>query len=349
MTDGQDPSLGLVQEAANAIWDQRYATNTGLPGSTPNQGDPIDYTQHPFLYVHSILLPVTGRPDTTLRADIGRRHLTPPPERVLSIGAGTAHNEEALVREGFAQTIVVYEMSQAAITSAAERIAGQEYANRIDLRCADILTEDLPDATFDAVYIQAAIHHFVKIEEMYQLIHRVLKPGGLLIFDEYIGPDHHQFPPDLMEIMDALNACLDTRYRHDHLTGQLRNQLPRPSLEWMLQHDPSEGVHASRILPLTYQYFDVIERIGTGGTIMRPFFCGILRNFDFSDPKDQTIARLIINTEQQLIKSGIIPHYHMAVVAKRRDVPRAPLTEAQCARIAYEDWNPAILDAFAAP
>lgn len=62
---------------------------------------------------------------------------------------------------------------------------------------------------------------------------------------------------------------------------------------------------------------------------------------DWTDPKDQTIARLIILFEQVLTRHGVIPSYHTAVVGHRRDAPRAALTEAEAARINYADW-PAI-------
>ena len=75
-----------------------------------------------------------------------------------------------------------------------------------------------------------------------------------------------------------------------------------------------------------------------GGAIMRPFFTGILPNFDWSDPKDQTVARLIILLEQVLTRHGVIPSYHTTVVGRRRDTVRAPLTEAEAARINYADW-----------
>jgi hypothetical protein len=107
----------------------------------------------------------------------------------------------------------------------------------------------------------------------------------------------------------------------------------------MLQHDPSEGVHSSRILPLTYQWFDLVHRADYGGTIMRPFFTGILPNFNWDDPKDQTVARLVILTEQLLTERGIIPHYNTSVVARRRDVPGPPLTAEEAARINYTGWQ----------
>lgn len=340
---------GPTQESATEIWDRRYVTNTGLTGGDGVHGDPLDCNTYPFLYRNSVLKRTTGDPDVSLQSYIGQRHLTPPLARALVIGAGTAEHEEGLIRDGYVENIVAYEMSQAAVESARERISKQPYAHKIELRCADALEDGLPDSSFDLVYIRAAIHHFFNIEEMYALMHRVLKPDGLLIFSEFIGPDHHQFPPDLIEIMDEITACLDTSYRHDVTSNALREQNPRPSLEWMLAHDPSEGVHSSRILPLTYQYFDVVERMDWGGSILRPFFCGILPNFDFSNPKDQTVGRLIILLEEKLIQHGVIPHHFAGIVARRRAVPRNPLTETQSARIAYADWDPAILDQDATP
>jgi hypothetical protein len=61
----------------------------------------------------------------------------------------------------------------------------------------------------------------------------------------------------------------------------------------MLEMDESEGVHSSQILPLTYKYFDVIHRVDYGGTLLRPFFVGILNNFDYTDGTHQSILKSI--------------------------------------------------------
>ena len=229
-------------------------------------------------------------------------------------------------------------MSRTAVDRGRERLAQAGFSDRIELRSADVLDEDLPTGGFDMVFVQAAIHHFDRIDEMFELMHRVLCPGGLLIYDEYVGPDLHVWDDKVIEVMDEINAALSPRYLWDTLTQARRLTGPRPSREWMLEHDPSEGVHASRILPLTYQWFDVVDRSDFGGSILRPFFTGILPNFDWNDPKDQTVASLIVLIEQLLTRHGVIPHYHTSVVARRREKPREPLTEKQASRIAYSDW-----------
>jgi SAM-dependent methyltransferase len=335
-------------EDATRIWDQRYEGNEHVGTQPVIESDPTDYTQHRFLYQHAIAKPQTGSLEGYNLDRVGREFLTPPPARMLALGSGMAFTEEYIVRNNFAQHVTAYEMSPTACERARARFAEAGLSDRIEMRAGDVLEDNLPSGSFDVVFVQAAIHHFDRIDDMFVLMHRVLRPGGLLVYDEYVGPDLHVWTPDIVALLDELNDCLAPAYRMNAHTGTLRERGPIPSREWMLEHDPSEGVHASRILPLTYQYFDVIDRADYGGTIMRGFFSGLLRNFDWSDPKDQTVGRLIVLIEHLMTRHGVIPHYQTSIVARKRAVPRAPLTEEQAARIAYADW-PGLPEEPAAP
>jgi ubiquinone/menaquinone biosynthesis C-methylase UbiE len=323
---------------ANSIWNQRYRDGAGAVTEVGTVGDPLDYTTHPFLWREAIARRITGSLNGDPPLDVASKHLSTPAERMLAIGSGLASMEEWYVKCGFAKHCLAYEASRTAVEKARQRIDAEGLSDRLEIRCADPMEDNLPDATFDLVFVQAAIHHFFKIEEMFQLMHRVLKPGGLLIYDEYVGPDHLIFDDKTLDLMDAIDQCLAPSYRFDSQTRKERHGVNRATLEQMIEFDPSEGVHASEILPLTYQYFSVIDRRDYGGTFMRPFFTGILNNFDFTDEKDQTVARLIVLLEEMLLKHSIISHAHTVVVARRRDIPRAPLTPAERERIAFDDW-----------
>ena len=330
-----------IQTDATSVWDERYEKG-GHVGTAPTiEGDPVDYTQHKFLYSHSIGKPTTGSLDGWPVEFFARSHLRERPARVLAIGSGMAFIEEHLLAHDLVGHITAYEMSPTACKAATARVADKPYADRLVMKSADVLHEDLATGAFDMVFVQAAIHHFFEIEEMFKLFHRVLRPDGLLWYDEYVGPDHHMYDRHVMDLMNGINDCLAPRYRRDVVAneGRVRDSVPEPSLEFMMQHDPSEGVHASRILPLTYQYFDVLQRQDYGGAVMRPFFTGILPNFDWNDDADQTIARLVIEFEQVLTRQGIIPSYHTMVLARRLEVPAPPLTAEQASRITYADWT----------
>lgn len=334
-----DPSP-LDEARARAFWDEKHAWDVAIQACGEAAAlDPIDYTRHWFLYNHSVSKPLTGDCGKYWLDEIGGRHFRPRPERMLALGCGPAFVEEQILERDFAGTIVAYDTSEVAIASARERLAGTPWADRMDLRCADFLSAGIPDASFDAVFVEAALHHFVDLEETFRLMHRVLRPGGILLFDEYVGPDLQQYPPELETLLGRINACLAPDLRRDFETAEVRESVEACPIEVQMQRDPTEGVHASDILPLTYRYFEVIERRDYGGTIVRPLFNRILRNWRLaSDPKDQTIAQLIVLLEHELLRAGVIPTHNTIVVARPRSVPSDPLSPAEVDRIAYADW-----------
>jgi SAM-dependent methyltransferase len=61
--------------------------------------------------------------------------------------------------------------------------AAEKYCPEADLKVADLENERLPyaDATFDVVYSKSVIEHFYYPERIIAEIHRVMKPGGLII------------------------------------------------------------------------------------------------------------------------------------------------------------------------
>jgi SAM-dependent methyltransferase len=329
---------GPPKPAATSIWDDRYREGKLACAQERVESDPIDYTQHPFLYQHAIAKRLTGSLDGNPLDLIAQRFFRPPARKMLALGSGMAFVEQWFVEGGHVEHVLAFEQSAVAVEAAKQRIAKAGLAARIELRADDVMHAGLDPGQYDVVMVQASLHHFFNIEEMFALMHSVLKPGGLLVYDEYVGPDHHMYEPEVMALMDEVNACLAPAYRFDVLRQETREQIPRGTLEWMKNMDPSEGVHASMILPLTYKYFDVEYRGDFGGAFMRPFFVGILPNFDFGDPKDQTVARLIVLVEELLTRYAVIPNYHTRVVARRRDVPRTDVAPADLQRINYADW-----------
>ncbi len=293
----ESPPRELEREVALEFWNEKHAHDV----ANQEAPDPIDYTRHWFLYNHSVSKPLTGDCAKYWLDEIGARWLRPRPERMLALGCGPAFIEEQILERDLAGTIVAYDTSEVAIASARERIAARPFKGRMDLRCANVLEAGIPDASFDAVFVEAALHHFTALDETFALMHRVLRPGGLLLFDEYVGPDLQQYPPELEALLTRINACLAPQLRRDFESGEVRETVEKCPVEIQMQRDPTEGVHASRILPLTYRWFDVVERLDYGGTIMRPLFNRILLNWDFpNDPKDQTIAQLIVLLEHEL-------------------------------------------------
>lgn len=333
MTNNKD------ETTTSSVWDKRYEDGELACTQKIVNADPIDYTQHPFLYKQSTAKQSTGDAEGAPLQLVAERYLKPAAKKMLAVGSGLAFAEEWLAKNGYVEHIVAFEASSVAVDSARERILSLGLQDRIEMRCGDVLSAGLQKGEFDAVFVQAAIHHFYNIDEMFAFFHYVLKPNGLILYDEYVGPDHHMYESEVMDLMDEVNECLAPSYRWDVIRKATREEVPRATLEWMLDMDPSEGVHSSKILPLTYKYFDVEFRRDYGGTFMRPFFVGILPNFDWDDVKDQTVARLIILMENLLIRHGVIPSYHTRVVGRRKDTPSDDLNAEETRKINYSNWR----------
>ena len=94
-----------------------------------------------------------------------------------------AFAEEILVKSGYVERLVAFESSAAAVDSARERFKTAGLQDRIEMRCGDVMSAGLKQGEFDVVFVQAAIHHFYNIEEMFEFFHYVLKPGGLILYD----------------------------------------------------------------------------------------------------------------------------------------------------------------------
>ena len=131
---------------ATSIWDERYEKGEHVGSQPVIEGDPIDYTQHKFLYQHAVAKPLTGDLDGWSIDMIARRFLQPPAGRVLALGIGMAFVEEHLVANGYAEHITGYEMSRSAVEAAKARVADKPYADKLELRAGDVLDAEPADA-----------------------------------------------------------------------------------------------------------------------------------------------------------------------------------------------------------
>jgi 2-polyprenyl-3-methyl-5-hydroxy-6-metoxy-1,4-benzoquinol methylase len=127
-----------------------------------------------------------------------------PLARCLSLGCGNGGLERQLASLGAFEFCHAYDAAEGAIQWAKKR-AGQLGIDNIDYRIADVNELTLPAATYDAVWISLAMHHFEALEHINLQIKSALKPGGLLILQEYVGPSRFQFPSRQKE---AINLCL---------------------------------------------------------------------------------------------------------------------------------------------
>ena len=278
-----------------------------------------------------------------------------PVERALSLACGHGHVERLLAERGVFELCLGLDLAPAAIEEA-RRLAAEGGHGGLQYEVADINRLELESNSFDLVLAVGALHHMSELAHVIEEVHRALKPGGLLVANEYVGPDRwqvtprqyelinaaiHLIPPDLRERREenywpgwlwpltkleprlarsrlnllapvhALRRLLGRR----HAFGRLYD--PPPAWYWRLR-DPSEGVHASRILSLIEQRFDEVDVRPYNGSIL--YFAldqAFFRRYDESDPRHRRTLELLFEIEREMTSIGEVTAGAAHVVARK--------------------------------
>jgi SAM-dependent methyltransferase len=114
-----------------------------------------------------------------LRKALGRREL-PVFERGLEIGAGTGYFTLNLMRAGVVREAVCTDISSGMLS--ALRANARELGLEVRTVAGDAERLEAPDESFDLVFGHAVLHHLPDLERAFAEFHRVLRPGGTLVF-----------------------------------------------------------------------------------------------------------------------------------------------------------------------
>ena len=242
-----------------------------------------------------------------------------PPRRALSIGCGEGIIERVVRERDICQLIEGGDVAEGALARARE-LAAEAGLDGLTYRVLDLNADELPEERYDVVYSHAALHHVYELEHALDQIRRTLKPGGILILNEFVGPSRMQFPQEHLELADLLVAVIPERLRKNLRGGaELKTEAPRLPLGEMLRVDPSESVRSAEIPHQVASRFLVRHHVPFGGTLFLLVLNDIAGNFRDGDPEAEAVVDLVAHLEGLLIDSRVLPSYHSYLVAERVD------------------------------
>ena len=242
------------------------------------------------------------------------------PIKALSLGCGFGIIERVLRRSDFCQIIHGVDVAGNAVESA-RNTAQAEGLDGLTYKVADLNTVQLPAKTYDIVYAHAALHHIFQLEHILDQIKHTLKPGGLLVAYEYIGPSQMQFPRRDLELADIFIKLIPERYRKLQRRKGIKEEAFRFSLDVMNRSDPSEGIRASEIVPLIASRFEIKHFRYVGGTLLLLIFNEIAGNFNEDDAEIMPFVEALITLDNFLIDNSVLSSYHAYIVAQKTDNP----------------------------
>ncbi|HSR66851.1 MAG TPA: class I SAM-dependent methyltransferase [Acidobacteriota bacterium] len=104
-------------------------------------------------------------------------------KRVLEIGCGRGVGVEVIFKRFGAGHVTALDLDPAMIEQAKQRLSHIP-ADKLTLSVGDATAIKAPDAEFDAVFDFGIVHHIPDWQGAIREVARVLKPGGLFLFEE---------------------------------------------------------------------------------------------------------------------------------------------------------------------
>ena len=197
----------------------------------------------------------TGDPTKWWVDDFKERFCPEPLGHGLVLNCGNGWVERELVDNGIVKTVTAFDSSWDLLCAAA-RDRGSRAIHYVR---ADANTVSFAPACFDVVFNVAALHHVQYLDRPCRVLCEALKPSGVLVSFDYIGPHRNQYSRGHWRRIVRVNRRLPPAVR--------KQRLRRALLPYMLHVDPTEAIHSELILAMVARYFDIFERHDTGGGI----------------------------------------------------------------------------------
>jgi len=238
-------------------------------------------------------------------------NITTPLNDAISLGAGGGQLELDLVKQRVVQRIVGYDLSRTRVHMARNAVP-PHLSTRVRYEVQD-MESFMPPFQVDLVVLKMAFHHIQNLEAVSQHLHKILKPNGLIYFDEFVGPARWQFLQSDIDVCNRLLQVLDANFSKNVRSGRTK-RCGRPSMQAMLDNDPSEAARSDELIPALVRagFRQVVSRT-YGGSIFAWLFSQIMGNFE----RHPDAVRLIMEFERILEDKKLsAPHHVFAIFEK---------------------------------
>ena len=278
--------------------------------------DPLQGWLDSAIVLEKYLQPrISGFANVNWLVGLAQRLRIPKGGRWLSLGCGTGDQEIIAAKAQLFSSLVALDASAQSLEEGRRRAAASGITN-IEFGTVNLDALDLPPSAFDVVLMNMSLHHVKRLRLVLSQIDRALRPAGLFLINEFVGPRQFQFTDLQLGLVRELLDDLPSEWRRQR-GGEIKTEYVRLPVEHWNRADPSEAIRSDRIIPEVERRFQVVERIDYGGTLLDLLLEHIVHNFDSSKEKDVAAVRLLARVEDVLIRAGVLPS-DFTVMAMRK-------------------------------
>ncbi|MCG8416250.1 MAG: class I SAM-dependent methyltransferase, partial [Pseudomonadales bacterium] len=248
---------------------------------------------------------------------IAHDYFKAPVNKALSLGCGGGGLERHALDLGIAHSFDAFDVSSEAIDVAISEAKRFKMISRIQYRVADLNRLEFELSVYEAAFASQSIHHIENLEHYVSQVHQSLIPGGLFVFNEYIGPNQFQWTEKQMHYAQKLLDSIPISYRQ--LIRQeegYKEKIAKMTIDEMNEYDPTEAIRSQDIIPAVMEKFELIERRDFGGTLLHLVLDNIAGNLSESK-EGQAILQGLFQEERKLIQSGEISSDFSLIVSQK--------------------------------
>ena len=208
------------------------------------------------------------------------------------------------------ERVDAYDISAEAIRRA--RQLTDSLGLNVQYHVEDVNAVQLPPETYDLAVVAHSLHHFREIDHIVDQVNRSLKPGGVFVVWEYVGPRCQQFTCRQLDQATLVLQSLPKKYRRE-LDGSIRKQAASQPLYSI---SPDEAIRSDLILP-ALKRMNIVYQYNWAGLLFPLLRGGIAANFDQNDAEDRHNIEALFKLDRLLCQLGCVePNYTITIAGR---------------------------------
>lgn len=282
----------------------KLSNNNRVAEKWNNHQQSSDYWIIPQLQQHWNNL-ISGNPTETYESYVSKNYLAQKHNlSLLSIGCGEGLHERHFAQSGQFSKVIGVDISPKRIEKA-QQLANEEKLP-IDYIAGDFHSMNLPKSSFDVILFDSSLHHFSNIDAFLQKeILPLLKDDGILVINEYCGPNRLQWSKAQLNYANELLQEIPKKYRVLVDGTSIKRKVYRPGLLRMFLVDPSEAPDSANLQKALHTHFSILEEKRIGNNILHILLKGIAHHFVQTDSeKTALLSDLIAKDIEFVTKVG---------------------------------------------
>ena len=246
---------------------------------------------------------ISGNPDVSYVDYVYEKYLKDKKNlKMLSPGCGVCSNELRFAAYPVFKEITCIDLADKPLITA-RKIAGEKNFSQMQFIKGDVNEMNFPENFYDIVMFNSSLHHFKNVENL--LISRIsksLKDDGIIVINEYVGPNRLQWSKSQLGIVnDLLKNHFPEKYKRRFKSSLLKNKISGPGTLRMIFSDPSEAVDSESIIPALRKGFVTLEEKYPGGNILMLVLKDISYHFVDEDPKAMLLLDELMKLEDEFL------------------------------------------------